>query len=87
MRFTDVVSRWPGATHDAAVFDSSGVKEYLSTNDVGHLLGDSGYPLRTYLMTPVPHPSNDGEQAYNDHLCRGRIVVERAFGVLKSRFR
>ncbi|XP_052260994.1 putative nuclease HARBI1 [Dreissena polymorpha] len=59
MRFTDVVSRWPGATHDAAVFDSSGVKEYLSTNDVGHLLGDSGYPLRTYLMTPVPHPSND----------------------------
>ncbi|XP_062595033.1 putative nuclease HARBI1 [Saccostrea cucullata] len=53
----------------------------------GWLIGDSGYPLKEWLLTPFLSPSNQQEEKYNDALTKTRIVVERAFGVLKSRFR
>ena len=51
-RFTNVNAKWPGSTHDATVFDNSSLKDHLATNKPGWLLGDSGYPLREYLITP-----------------------------------
>ncbi|WAR10387.1 HARB1-like protein, partial [Mya arenaria] len=63
------------------------VFRHLELNDVGMLLGDSGYPLRHYLMTPVLRPQGIQQTAYNVAHARGRVVVERAFGLLKSRFR
>lgn len=87
MRFIDVVSKWPGSTHDASIFDGCGLKEYLANNYVGHLLGDSGYPLREYIMTPFLRPTTGAEIQYNAAHNKGRIIIERSFGVLKSRFR
>ncbi|XP_052772710.1 putative nuclease HARBI1 [Mya arenaria] len=87
MRFNDVVARWPGSANDAGIFDNCGLKRHLELNDVGMLLGDSGYPLRHYLMTPVLRPQGIQQTAYNVAHARGRVVVERAFGLLKSRFR
>lgn len=87
MRFVDLVARWPGSQHDAFIFDNCALKEYLEESDPGFLLGDSGYPLRRYLLTPVLNPSSEAEEAYNRHHINGRIVIEKAFGVLKSRFR
>ncbi|XP_052239757.1 putative nuclease HARBI1 [Dreissena polymorpha] len=86
-RFIDIVSKWPGSTHDASAFDSCGLKTFLEEHHQGHLLGDSGYPLKKYLLTPLLRPTTDAELRYNYAQSSGRMVVERAFGVLKSRFR
>ena len=54
LRFTNVVSKWHGSTHDSAVFNSSVLKCHLETGGArdGWLLGDRGYALQPYLMTP-----------------------------------
>jgi len=51
------------------------------------MIGDSGYPLEPWLMTPIPSPTTPREEAYNTAHIRTRNVVERSFGLLKSRFR
>ncbi|XP_062590955.1 putative nuclease HARBI1 [Saccostrea cucullata] len=87
LRFTDLVCKWPGAVHDSFVFKNSNLNNILSQGCSGWLLGDSGYPLKSYLMTPVNNPKNQQEENYNSSHCRTRVVVERVFGVLKPRFR
>ncbi|KAG8236056.1 hypothetical protein J437_LFUL011979 [Ladona fulva] len=52
------------------------------------LLGDSGYPLQPWLMTPISNPPPDSpEERYNSHHCRARNCVERCIGVWKAWFR
>lgn len=87
MRFMDIVAKWPGSQHDSFIFNNCGMKLALENSDIGYLLGDSGYPLRSYLMTPFLRPSSEAEAVFNEHHASGRSVVEKAFGILKSRFR
>lgn len=53
----------------------------------GCLVGDSACPLKNHLLTPVLNPSNPHGEAYNDAHAKTRAPIERAFGVLKMRFR
>ena len=53
----------------------------------GWLLGDSGFGLAPYLLTPILHPRDASERAYNASHTTTRSVIERAFGVCKLRFR
>ncbi|XP_048237143.1 putative nuclease HARBI1 [Haliotis rufescens] len=86
--FTNIVCRWPGATHDAFMLSNSTIGTKLEQNPVdGWLLGDSGYACRPWLLTPLSNPQTPPEEKYNRAHCRTRNTVERAFGVLKSRFR
>ncbi|XP_053546321.1 tumor necrosis factor receptor superfamily member 14 isoform X2 [Bombina bombina] len=50
-------------------------------------IGDSGYPCRTWLLTPVPMPHTRGEIKFNESHRSTRSAIERTFGVLKMRFR
>nr|XP_054767429.1 putative nuclease HARBI1 [Lytechinus pictus] len=50
-------------------------------------IGDSGYPLQPWLLTPILRPRTPEEERFNTSLCKTRVCVERAFGLLKSRFR
>lgn len=85
--FYNVVSRWPGSVHDSRIFENSQVCAMLEEGLLpGHLLGDSGYPCRKYLLTPLLNPNNEHEEAYNRSHIKTRNTVERAFGVLKKRF-
>jgi len=49
--------------------------------------GDSGYPLEPWLMTPLGTATTRAEMAYNSAHSKTRTVVERCFGLMKSRFR
>ncbi|KMQ84792.1 nuclease harbi1 [Lasius niger] len=50
------------------------------------LLGDSGYPLLPYLMTPkLNQPPRSPGALYTDAHVRAQCSVERTIGVLKGR--
>nr|XP_034316524.1 putative nuclease HARBI1 [Crassostrea gigas] len=86
--FTNAVCRFPGATHDAFILQNSSLPNLIeSLQDGGWLIGDSGYPLKEWLMTPISNPRSGQEERYNSAHCRTRNAIERAFGVLKARFR
>jgi len=52
----------------------------------GLVLGDSGYMLRDWLMTPILNPTTPIQRAYNDAHCATRVAIERTFGVCKRRW-
>ena len=101
--FLDIYTGWPGSVHDTRVFSHSSIYKSCSDGtllpkstkiieeiDVPlYLVGDSAYPLLTWLMKPFPHNSNlsQDQKNFNYHLSRARIVVENAFGLLKARWR
>ncbi|XP_031353425.1 putative nuclease HARBI1 isoform X2 [Photinus pyralis] len=84
----DVVARWPGSTHDQTVFNNSRIHARLETNEFGNsiILGDSGYAIKQYLITPLLNPHTEGEQLFNEAQIRSRNPIERLFGVWKRRF-
>lgn len=89
-RFTNIVARWPGSTHDSHVFRMSGIRQTIeekfhSIND-GVVLGDSGYACKPYLMTPYLRPSIPAHERFNSAHSRTRVTIERAFGWWKRRF-
>ncbi|KAL6455128.1 hypothetical protein MHYP_G00364350 [Metynnis hypsauchen] len=89
MCLTNVAARWPGSAQDSYILTNSMVEIRLQAGRVrdGWLLGDSGYALQTWLMTPLCNPQTDRERRYNSLHSRTRSVVERAIGQLKSRWR
>ena len=51
------------------------------------IIGDQGYPLEPWLMIPYANPVTPSQKKFNKLQIKSRNVVERAFGILKSRFR
>lgn len=85
-------ARYPGSVHDAAIFRSSVIRNFLreqyDNGDVtSHLLGDSGYGVEPWLFTPfLNYQPNSPEERFNILLKRNRNVIERTFGIMKKRF-
>jgi hypothetical protein len=54
-----------------------------------HLIGDSAFPLRTWLMTPYRKTNNMPriQKHHNSCLSSNRVCIEHAFGLLKGRWR
>lgn len=85
------VSIRPGHCNDKTVFNRSAFGQTcMNILPRGHhFLGDAGYALKEYLLTPyhITEGMPDEEAHYNYLHSKTRIVVEGAFGMLKSRFR
>ncbi|XP_011674132.1 putative nuclease HARBI1 [Strongylocentrotus purpuratus] len=87
-RITNVVARWGGSTHDSRILENSKLaRKFAAGQYKGILLGDSGYPLFPWLMTPLSHPRTDQENAYNNAHAKTRSIIEQLNGQLKNKFR
>jgi hypothetical protein len=82
-----IIARWPGSVHDSTIFNDSPlpVEFGMGRHGNGFLLGDSGYPCKPHLLTPVLNPINASQAAYNTAHIATRNTVENFFGVLKRR--
>ena len=92
LRFLDVYTGWPGACHDARVFRNSPLRSILELNTIPttyYLLGDSAYPLTNSLLVPFRDNSflTPLQKKYNNIHAAARVDVERAIGLLKSKWR
>ncbi|CAD7001648.1 unnamed protein product [Ceratitis capitata] len=93
LKILAVNAKYPGARHDSFIWSSSTVRRVMqrsfeSGNHNMFLIGDSGYPLEPWLMTPLPNqPQGSPKFRYNEALCKARNPVERLFGVLKGTWR
>lgn len=91
MEFNYVWTGNPGSTHDATVLRSS---DLFQNSDVKipadfYLLGDSAFPILDWLITPFRDCGNLTleQKRFNKAHSQCRQVIERAFGMLKCRFR
>ncbi|GFN90770.1 protein alp1-like, partial [Plakobranchus ocellatus] len=85
----DCVARHPGRAHDARVLRESALFAGMERQPPlvnGLILGDSGYPIRDWLITPFGQPANVQEERLNLAHRETRVTVERCIGVLKRRF-
>ena len=101
--FRDINVGWPGSVHDARVFVNSSLYQKAQDKEILNscsrvilgktvfpfLVGDSAYPLSSWLMKPFPYATTltDNQKKFNYRLSRARIVSENAFGRLKARWR
>jgi hypothetical protein len=89
LKLLHIISRWPGSVHDSTIFNDSPlpVEFRMGRYGNGFLRGDSGYPCKPHLLTPVTvNQMNASQEAYNRAHIATRNTVERFFGVLKRRF-
>jgi hypothetical protein len=93
LKILSVNARYPGSVHDSAVYMMSAVKRtfhqrYADGDRSTWLLGDSGYPLEPYLLTPIEGANHEmPEGRYTQAHKTTRNCVERCIGMLKSYFR
>ena len=95
-KFTFIDAGFPGSGHDIRVFSHTKLYEKLNTDmnsvltsNINHLIGDSGFQLAPYLLTPYIDKGHLDltQKKYNKKLSQTRYVIEHAFGLLKGRFR
>ncbi|XP_067633563.1 putative nuclease HARBI1 [Eurosta solidaginis] len=57
-------------------------------NSNAWLLGDSGYPLEPWCITPYQNPADgSSESAFNDVHSKARCTIERTIGIFKGRWK
>ncbi|KAL1500732.1 hypothetical protein ABEB36_006179 [Hypothenemus hampei] len=58
LKFQDVVCRWPGSALDSTIFNNSILRAKFENAEFSDyvLVGDSGYGIRPFLITPLANP-------------------------------
>jgi hypothetical protein len=103
MRFMDIVTGWPGSIKDSIILQSSGLfklfekgerlngsKLKLSDgSEIGeYLIGDAGYPLLPWLLTPYQEKDLiEAEAEFNRKNSAARIVAPRTLAKFKDTWR
>lgn len=89
LMFIDCFAQFPGSVHDARILRESGLYRAMERHPraiQGIILGDSGYPIREWLITPFMNPQEQAEENFNTAHVLTRNIIERCFGILKKRF-
>ncbi|XP_064486033.1 putative nuclease HARBI1 [Ornithodoros turicata] len=94
MEILNVNAKYPGSTHDAFIWKNSTLRDALSCNRIPRtnswLIGDSGCPLKPWLMVPYAESeaaSDSSKATFNVRHQKAWAVIEQCNGLLKSRFR
>ena len=103
LKFLHVSVSYPGSIHDARVLRLSGLFDLVNNQQILEspsrvingtevpplIVGDSAYPLLKWLIKPYADRErlSPEERKFNIKLSAMRSVVERAFGMLKLRWR
>ena len=90
MMFSSCFVGWPGSCHDARVLRNSQLwEDGAQACGQYHILGDGAYPIKQWLMTPYRDTGNltREQKNYNYVHSATRTIIERAFALLKGRFR
>ncbi|KAM7308950.1 hypothetical protein ISCGN_012581 [Ixodes scapularis] len=91
-RVMSIDPRYPGSVHDSFAWRYSWLRSNFEQgrliDDGRLLLGDSGYVLEPWLITPVPgfYATSTACGRFNKAHSSITFVVERGIGLLKSRF-
>ncbi|XP_036336252.1 putative nuclease HARBI1 [Rhagoletis pomonella] len=89
-RIRYVNAKYPGSAHDSFVWSNSDVSQYFQAQYEGgnrnlRLLGDAGYGLAPWLITPFRNPApNTPSSRFNKWHSSGRNIIERTIGVWKK---
>jgi hypothetical protein len=85
----DIVAKWPGATHDAHIWNNCKFAKAFEDGSMkgAWLLGDSGYALKLWLLTPILSPTTRAKRKHNKAHKSTRCIIERTYGIWKMRFR
>lgn len=85
--FMSIDCSWPGSVHDSRILKRSHIFNFMNNQrSDAIILGDIGYGIRPWLLTPYKTPRTREEICYNKHHTKSRVVIERCFGQLKRRF-
>eukprot|EP01018_Ginkgo_biloba_P021597 Gb_09563 [translate_table: standard] len=101
MRFMDVFTSWPGSINDARLLRNSSFNRLCGGGErlngpsicIGlfdmreYIIGDGGYPLLPWLITPFSGVLTNSQREFNFKLFSTRIIVECAFRRLKNSWR
>ncbi|XP_018361569.1 PREDICTED: putative nuclease HARBI1 [Trachymyrmex cornetzi] len=92
LKFIHCYAGQPGSVHDMRVFRLSGIQSMCTENYFphnSHLIGDAAYALQKHVMVPYKNNGHLSEAQinFNQSLCSARVMIERAIGFLKGRFR
>lgn len=92
LKFIDIFVGMPGKVHDARVFRLSPLQRQINLGLIPenmHLLADSAYGLHDNVLTPYRDNGHltRQQQRYNVKHASIRSCIERAFGLLKNKFR
>ncbi|XP_049913330.1 uncharacterized protein LOC126398151 [Epinephelus moara] len=90
--FIDMYVGWPGSVHDSRVLRHSPLYGRAIYPPPGYfILADGGYPCLQNplpIITPYKRPVHGvGAQRFNAHHSRAHSIIERAFGMMKTKFR
>lgn len=85
--FISVECQWPGSVHDARIWANSHARTAIESTNIGAvLIGDQGYGISPWIMNPFRNPAAPHERAYNKLHTKERVLIERTFGQIKSKF-
>ncbi|XP_011687395.1 PREDICTED: putative nuclease HARBI1 [Wasmannia auropunctata] len=95
LKFIDCYAGYPGSVGDLRVFRNSNFWHSVHRNPTlffpneEFIVGDKAYPIRKWCLTAYRDNGHlsEVENNFNEVLSQTRQTIERAFGLLKGRFR